>query len=439
VFMEQPQGFVDKEYPHYVCKLQKSLYGLKQAPRAWFNRLSSFLLELGFIASLVDPSLFLYHFGSIRLFLLIYVDDIILTGTHPTAISSLIVHLQTEFPLKDLGSLGFFLGIQATRTTSGLHLCQTKYISDSLHRVNMMGAKPSKSPCSSGAKLSKFDGTPLLDPTPYRHVVGALQYCTLTRPDIAFSVNQLCQHMHAPTSAHWTAAKCVLRYLKNYVDHGLIYTKGSLNLSAYCDFNWVGSPDDCWSTSGFEIFLGNCLVSWSAKKQTVVSRSSTEAEYRSLAITTAELFWLRMLFKDLGVSLPTAPVLWCDNISALALASNPIFHTRTKHIKVDYHFIREKVVNRDIVIKFINSSDQVADIFTKVSPLHSSCSLNPSSWWFPPLACGGLLRYMTQVLLLMLLLTLLYKTKPTEKPLLKPKMLSKLPIKSKMMSKILPY
>jgi hypothetical protein len=249
VFMEQPQGFVDKEYPHYVCKLQKSLYGLKQAPRAWFNCLSSFLLELGFTASLVDPSLFLHHFGSIRLFMLIYVDDIILTGTHPTTISSPIVRLQTEFPLKNLGSLGFFIGIQATCTASGLHLCQSKYISDLLHRVNMMGAKPSKSPCSSGAKLSKFDGTTLLDPTPSRNVVGALQYCTLTRPDIAFSVNQLCQHIHAPTLAHWTVAKRVLRYLKNSVGHGLIYTKGSLNLSVYCD-----SDDDRWSTSKYSNF-----------------------------------------------------------------------------------------------------------------------------------------------------------------------------------------
>jgi hypothetical protein len=136
-------------------------------------------------------------------------------------------------------------------------------------------------------------------------------------------------------------------------------------LSAYCDSDWAGSPDDRQSTSGFAIFLGNCLVSWSAKKQAVVSRSSTEAEYRSLAITTAELFWLCMLFKDLGVSLPTTPVLWCDNISALALTSNPIFHARTKHIEVDYHFIQDKVVNRDIVIKFINSSDQLANIFTK--------------------------------------------------------------------------
>ena len=198
--------------------------------------------------------------------------------------------------------------------------------------------------------------------------------------------------MHAPTSTHWTAAKCVLRYLKNSVDHGLIYTKGSLNLSAYCDSDWTGRPDDRQSTSGFAIFLGNCLVSSSAKKQSVVSRSSTKAEYWSLAITTAELFWLRMLFKDLGVSLPTAPVLWCDNISTLALASNPIFHACTKHIKVDYHFIREKVVNRDIVIKFINSFDHVADIFTKGFSSAQFLFLKSKLMVVPPISLRGAVK-----------------------------------------------
>jgi hypothetical protein len=198
--------------------------------------------------------------------------------------------------------------------------------------------------------------------------VGALQYCTLTRPDIAYSVNQLCQHLHAPCSTHWTAAKRVLRYLQGTSDHGLFYTKGPLQLNAFCDSDWAGCPDDRRSTTGFAVFLGDCLISWSAKKQAVVSRSSTEAEYRSLSTTTAELFWLRMLFKELGIPLSVAPVLWCDNVSALALASNPVFHARTKHIEVDYHFIREKVLNRDIILKFISTLDQVADVFTKGLP-----------------------------------------------------------------------
>jgi hypothetical protein len=299
------------------------------------------------------------------IFMLVYVDDIIITGPDINSIHTLITKLQVEFPLKDLGPLHFFLGIEVSRTTNGLHLCQAKYISDLLHRTNMQGAKPAKSPCSSGSQLSKSDGEPLPDPTEYRHVVGSLQYCTLTRPEISFSVNQLCQHLHHPTTAHLSAAKRVLRYLKSSADHGLFFSKGPLHLTAYCDSDWAGSPDDRRSTSGFAIFLGSNLISWSAKKQAVVSRSSTEAEYRSLAITTAEVFWIRMLFREIRISLFTIPTIWCDNVSALALASNPVYHARTKHIEVDYHFVREKVLNRDIALKFISTHDQIADVFTK--------------------------------------------------------------------------
>jgi hypothetical protein len=292
-----------------VCKLHKAIYGLKQALRAWFTRFFSFLLDIGFQASLVDFSLFLFFHGNMKLFMLVYVDDIIVTGIDYAYNHSLILRLQQEFPLKDLGPLGFFLGIQASHTSVGLHLYQAKYINDLLTHVHMLGAKPSKSPCSFGSKLSQFDGVALDDSSEYRHVVGSLQYCTLTRPDIAFSMNQLCQHLHHPNSIHFAAAKRVLRYLKNNPDHGLFYTKGPLHLTAYCDSDWGGNPNDRRSTSGFAVFLGNSLVSWNAKKQAVVSRSSTEAEYRSLAITVAEIYWLCMLFCDIQVPLPASPVL----------------------------------------------------------------------------------------------------------------------------------
>ncbi|XP_062161906.1 uncharacterized mitochondrial protein AtMg00810-like [Alnus glutinosa] len=150
----------------------------------------------------------------------------------------------------------------------------------------MIGAKPCNTPCSFGSKLSGFEGSPLIDPAEYRSIVGGLQYCTLTWPDISFSINQLCQFMHSPTDKHWAAAKRVLRYLKATIDHGIHYSKSSLQLNAYCDSDWAGSPNDRRSTSGFAVFLGSSLISWSTKKQHVVARSSTEAEYRSLAIAT---------------------------------------------------------------------------------------------------------------------------------------------------------
>uniref|UniRef100_A0A2N9EVL6 Integrase catalytic domain-containing protein n=1 Tax=Fagus sylvatica TaxID=28930 RepID=A0A2N9EVL6_FAGSY len=365
VYMEQPRGFVDPHFPNHVCRLHKALYGLKQAPRAWFTRLRQSLVHLGFVESLVDASLFTFHHSSIHLYVLIYVDDILVTGTHPSHMLTVIQQLQSEFPLKDLGPLSYFLGIHAVRDSHGLHLSQSKYILELLNRARMVGAKPSSTPTASGSKLSQHAGTPLPDGTEYRQIIGALQYCTLTRPDIAFSVNQLCQFMHSPTSAHWTAAKRVLRYLKGTIEHGLSFSHSSLQLTAFCDSDWAGNPDDRRSTTGFGIFLGSCLVSWSAKKQTVVARSSTEAEYRAMAVTTADLYWIRMLLQDLHVPLASPPTLWCDNVGALALASNPVFHARTKHIEVDYHFIREKVANKDMTIRFISTGDQIADIFTK--------------------------------------------------------------------------
>ncbi|KAL6324586.1 hypothetical protein AAG906_013398 [Vitis piasezkii] len=344
VYMEQPKGFVNSDFPDYVCKLNKSLYGLKQAP--------------------LDASLFVYHKGHIHLFILIYVDDILVTGTDPSLIQSLIQKLQTEFKMKDLGPLGYFLGIQASRDSSGLHLRQSKYIGDLLHRTKMAGAKPASSPCTTGLKLSTHVGEPLTASqiTEYRQTVGALQYCTLTRPDIAFSVNQLCQHMHCPNSVHWTAAKRVLRYLKGTIDLGLWYTKGEQTLQAFCDSDWAGNPDDRRSTTGYGVFFGSCLISWTAKKQSVVARSSTEAEYRALAITTAELYWIRMLLKELHISLPTAPTIWCDNSGALALAfaSNPCFMPALKHIEVDFHFIRERDDNHNIQTTEISSTSHLS-------------------------------------------------------------------------------
>jgi hypothetical protein len=161
------------------------------------------------------------------------------------------------------------------------------------------------------------------------------------------------------------AAKRVLRYLKGTVEFGLHYTRGSLQLNGYCDSDWAGSPDDRKSTTGYGIYLGPCLISWAAKKQAVIARSSTEAEYRSMALTVAEMYWLRMLFQELRVPLLQTPCLWVDNLGALSLSSNPVFHARTKHIEVDYHFIREKIFNKDLLARYISTQSQPSDIFTK--------------------------------------------------------------------------
>ncbi|XP_030945775.1 uncharacterized protein LOC115970250 [Quercus lobata] len=312
-----------------------------------------------------DGNLFIYNHDSHLVCLLLYVDDIIVTGNHAAFLTSLLVVLGTDFDLKDLGRLHYFLGLQIDYTPSGLFVHQTKYTLDLLNKFSMSGCKPCKTPCSPNAHLLANDSPLLHDPTFYRSLVGALQYLTFTRPDISFAVQQACQFMSSPTSNHLQAAKRILRYLQGSIHQGLAFTPGPLTLSAYSDADWAGDPMDKKSISGILVFLGHSPITWSAKKQSTVSRSSTEAEYRALASCAAELCWIRMLLKDFGVFLSDPPVLWCDNVSALAIASNPVFHARTKHIEVDFHFVRERVLRHDLLVKFVASQDQLADILTK--------------------------------------------------------------------------
>ena len=192
---------------------------------------------------------------------------------------------------------------------------------------------------------------------PYQSLVRALQYATFTRPDITFVVNHVCQFMHKPSLAHFVAAKHILRYLKGTLDKGILFQPGLIALIAFTNADWAGDPCDKRSTSGIIVFLGNNLITWLAKKQHAVSCSFTEAEYRSLASGAAELSWIHQFLCDLGFFLPSAPLIWCDNTNALALASNLVFHGRTKHIEVDYHFMCERVVRGYLALQFISTDD----------------------------------------------------------------------------------
>jgi hypothetical protein len=291
-----------------VCKLQKSIYGLKQAPRAWFESFTTQLFNLGFQASSADSSLFTYKDGSVIAFLLLYVDDIVLTGNNSSFITQLILNLSKVFELKDMGTLSYFLGLQIQRSTKGLTITQTKYAIDLLTKHNMVHCSPCKTSCVPHVRLSAHCGQPIADVHAYRSLVGALHYLTFTRPDISFAVHQVCQFMNAPSDIHLTAAKRILRYLRGTLDHGLFYTPGPISLSAFSNADWAGDPNDRRSTSGLLVYLVHNPITWSAKKQLTVSRSSTEAEYRALASASAELCWLRILVKDLGLYLYDPPV-----------------------------------------------------------------------------------------------------------------------------------
>ncbi|RVX23684.1 Retrovirus-related Pol polyprotein from transposon RE1 [Vitis vinifera] len=292
VYMEQPPGYTDPHFPQHVCRLKRALYGLKQAPRAWFHRFSSFLLKLGFHSSQADSSLFVYHSSLGTVYLLLYVDDMIITRSTPSLVHTFITRLSNEFSMKDLGDLHYFLGVEVQANEKGLFLNQTKYALDLLQRASMIDAKPISTPFVVGQHLSA-EGTLFSNPTLFRSLAGALQYLTITRPDLSFSVNSICQFMHAPTEDHFRALKRILRYVKGIAHHGLqLHKQSTRDLLGYSDADWAGCPDTRRSTTGYAIFFGANLISWSSKKQSTVSHSSAEAEYRSLAIATADIAWI---------------------------------------------------------------------------------------------------------------------------------------------------
>ena len=377
VYMQQPEGFASAN-SHLVYKLKKSIYGLKQAPRAWFSKLASSLISFGFKPTRCDTSLFVHATPKFITYILVYVNDIIITGSSTSAVQYVISKLHSLYPLKDLDTLHFFLGIEAKYTTTGaLLLSQSKYITDLLAKVNMHNAKPIKTPLAPGSKLH-MDGTNAFsDPTLYRFVVGALQYATITRPDIAYAVNKLCQFMHNPLESYWKVTKRVLRYLNGTVDHGLaFYPSQHLFITGYSDSDWADSFDMRF-TSGFCVYLGNNLVSWLAKKQQSVSRSSTEVEFRSLAALVAEIKWLQSLLTELHNVQTKPPLLWCDNQGAVMITANPVLHSKSKHFELDLWFVREKAANGEIIVKHIPSQFQVADLLTKAPSSNTFLSLRP--------------------------------------------------------------
>jgi histone deacetylase 1/2 len=247
VYMSQPPGYVDPDRPHHVCRLQKSLYGLKQAPRAWYSKLSVKLQSMGFRPSKADTSLFIFLNPRVTIYMLIYVDDIIIAGSCRRTVEKLLEQLRVSFAIKDLGELSYFLGIEVTKMSDGIALTQTKYATDLLRKVNMQKCNGIATPMSSSDKLSKNAGTILTEAEAfvYRSTVGGLQYLCLTRPDISFAVNKACQFLSAPTDVHWSAVKRVLRYVKETLKVGLsIRRSQSTELSVYTDADWAGCPDD---------------------------------------------------------------------------------------------------------------------------------------------------------------------------------------------------
>ncbi|CAL1381811.1 unnamed protein product [Linum trigynum] len=365
IYMECPPGYL-KWDKSKVCLLRRSLYGLKQAPRAWFEKFHATIHRIGFQQSSNDPSLFTRRTAKGLTVLLLYVDDMVISGDDEEGIQLLTSELRSAFNLKELGDLSYFLGLEVHRSKAGLMVCQEKYIVDLLETAHMEDCHPCTTPMEQNLKLRKTDGDLLPDGSFYRSMVGSLIYLTHTRPDILYVVQVVSQFMQATRTTHLAAVNRILRYLRGTQKVGLFFpASGALTIEAFADADYASCLDTRRSTSGWCVKVGHSFISWRCKKQERVSKSSTEAEYRSMSEVTSELVWLRRLLLDLGVECPTPMRLYGDNTSAIRIATNPVLHDRTKHIEVHVHYIRQLVSEGIVALSYVTSEEQTADLLTK--------------------------------------------------------------------------
>ncbi|KAJ9678523.1 hypothetical protein PVL29_020646 [Vitis rotundifolia] len=353
VYMEQPPGFV-----------AQGEYG--KSPCAWFGKFSKEIQAFGMNKSKKDHSVFYKKSTASIILLVVYVDDIVITGNNHAGIFYLKAFMYSKFHTKDLGELKYFLGIEISRSKKGMFLSQRKYVLDPLKKTGKIEAKPCTTLMVPNVQLMPDDGDPFYNPERYRRVVRKLNYLTVTRPDIAYAVSVVSQFTSAPTIKHWAALEQILCYMKKAPGLGILYSsQGHTHIECFSYVDWAGSKFDRRSTTGYCVFLGGNLVACKSKKQSVVSRSSVESEYRALAQATCEIIWIHQLLCEVRMKCTMSAKLWCDNQAALHIAANPVYHERTKHIEVNYHFIREKIKENLVSTGYVKTGKQLRDIFTK--------------------------------------------------------------------------
>ncbi|KAJ9558522.1 hypothetical protein OSB04_013136 [Centaurea solstitialis] len=365
VYVEQPEGFVDPRYPNHVYVLDKALYGLKQAPRAWYETLTDYLLGVGYKKGTIDPILFLRRSGSDLIIVEIYVDDIIFASTKPEMCQEFENTMKSQFKMSLMGELTFFLGLQVRKRPDGIFINQSKYVHDLLKRFDFGGSNSAATPMPKNFQLNADSFGKPVDQRTYRAIIGSLLYLTASRPDIVFSMG-VCAHFQCdPHDSHLSAVKRILRYLKGTPDFGLWYPKDSgFELIAYTDSDHAGCKLNRKSTSGACQFLGDKLVSWSSRKQNCVSLSTAEAEYVVAACCCSQVLWMKTQLADFGYTMQRIPI-YCDSKSAIQITANPVQHSRTKHIDIRYHFIKDHIEKGNIELYFVESDYQLADLFTK--------------------------------------------------------------------------
>ncbi|GJU41327.1 putative RNA-directed DNA polymerase [Tanacetum coccineum] len=365
VYVKQPPGFEDPSHPNKVYRVVKALYGLHQAPRAWYERLSTFLLKHGYRRGAIDKTLFIKKDRRDIMLVQVYVDDIIFGSTKSSMVKDFEDLMQKEFKMSSMGELTFFLGLQVKQTSAGIFLSQDKYVKDILNKFDFRTIKPASTPIEAHKSLGKDEEGEDVDVHLYRSMIGCLMYLTASRPDIMFAVCLCARFQVTPKVSHLHAVKRIFRYLKHQPNLGLWYPKDSpFHLEAFSDSDYAGDNHDRRSTSGGCQYLGRRLVSWQCKKQTIVAISSTEAEYVAAASCCAQVLWMQNQLLDYGFNFMNTEI-HIDNESTICIVKNPVFHSKTKHIQIRHHFIRDCYEQRLINVVKVHTDDNVADLLTK--------------------------------------------------------------------------
>lgn len=371
IYMRQPPGFRDTEHPDYVCLLKKTLYGLKQSPHLWNIEMNTCLVKLGFTPNPVDPCLYYRNEpNSTFSMIFLWVDDCILSCPNMAIMLALKLAISNSFAIKDLGPLQFCLGLQIIRDRPNrlLTLHQSHYVDTILNHSNMASCSPCLTPQNASVSLTPTAGSPISNSTPFRAVVGSLLYLSCcSRPDISTAVGELCRFSANPGPQHWTAVKQVLRYLQGTRSTG-IQLGGNLTLIGWSDANWGGDIHTRRSATGYIFKLGLGPVSWNSKRQPTVALSSCEAEYMALSAATQEALWLRSLLQGLGLQ-QRATLIYEDNQGAIELTKNFKNHSRTKHIDIRYHFVKERVQLGKI--EYCHTSQMIADLSSRTLSVNS--------------------------------------------------------------------
>ncbi|KAJ9547477.1 hypothetical protein OSB04_020020 [Centaurea solstitialis] len=365
VYVCQPPGFEDPRYPDRVYKLNKALYGLHQAPRAWYDTLSTYLLENEFTRGVIGKTLFIKREEQEILLVQIYVDDIIFGSTKSSMCTEFEDLMHKKFKMSAMGELTFFLGLQVAQKENGIFIHRSKYVKDILHKFGFSDVKPSSTPMETHKHLTVDPEGQEVDIHHYRSMIGSLMYLTASRPDIMFAVCVCARFQVQPKDSHLQAVKRIFRYLKGHSKFGSWYPHDlPFDLIAYTDSDYGGANMDRKSTTGGCQFLGSRLVSWQCKKQTSVSTSTAEAEYIAAASCCSQVLWIQNQMLDYGLTFLNTPI-YIDNSSAISIVNNPVKHSKTKHIEIRFHFIRDCNEKKLIQVLKVHTDYQLADLFTK--------------------------------------------------------------------------